>query len=186
MTADFMAIARPRRRSTPSGAPSPSIILRSSPPCFTPAGSAPIWAVAARRSAPKKASPACAGSSPGSPRPIAAASTTIRASKFLGERAAMMLSDEQLMIRDMARNFAAARLEPFAADWDREARFPAEAIAEMGRLGLMGMLVPESEGGSGADHVAYALALEEIAAGDGASSTIMSVQNSVGCMPLLK
>ena len=98
----------------------------------------------------------------------------------------MMLSDEQLMIRDMARNFAATRLKPFAAEWDREARFPAEAIAEMGRLGLMGMLVPESEGGAGADHVAYALALEEIAAGDGATSTIMSVHNSVGCMPLLK
>jgi alkylation response protein AidB-like acyl-CoA dehydrogenase len=98
----------------------------------------------------------------------------------------MMLSDEQTMIRDMARNFAAARLKPSAAEWDREARFPAEAIAEMGRLGLMGMLVPESEGGAGADHVAYALALEEIAAGDGATSTIMSVHNSVGCMPLLK
>jgi butyryl-CoA dehydrogenase len=98
----------------------------------------------------------------------------------------MMLSDEQVMIRDMARNFAATRLKPFAADWDREARFPTEAIAEMGRLGLMGMLVPESEGGAGADHVAYALALEEIAAGDGATSTVMSVHNSVGCMPLLK
>jgi butyryl-CoA dehydrogenase len=98
----------------------------------------------------------------------------------------MMLSDEQVMIRDMARNFAAARLSPFAADWDREARFPADTIAEMGRLGLMGMLVPETDGGAGADHVAYALALEEIAAGDGATSTIMSVHNSVGCMPLLK
>ncbi|HEV2550557.1 MAG TPA: acyl-CoA dehydrogenase family protein [Stellaceae bacterium] len=98
----------------------------------------------------------------------------------------MMLSDEQLMIRDMARNFAATRLKPFAADWDREARFPADAIAAMGRLGLMGMLVPEADGGAGADHVAYALALEEIAAGDGATSTIMSVHNSVGCMPLLK
>jgi butyryl-CoA dehydrogenase len=98
----------------------------------------------------------------------------------------MMLGDEQLMIRDMARNFAATRLKPFAADWDREARFPGEAIAEMGRLGFMGMLVPEAEGGAGADHVAYALALEEIAAGDGATSTIMSVHNSVGCMPLLK
>jgi alkylation response protein AidB-like acyl-CoA dehydrogenase len=54
----------------------------------------------------------------------------------------MMLSDEQRMIRDMARNFAATQLKPFAAAWDREARFPADAIAEMGRLGLMGMLVP--------------------------------------------
>jgi alkylation response protein AidB-like acyl-CoA dehydrogenase len=56
----------------------------------------------------------------------------------------------------------------------------------MGKLGFMGMLVPEDWGGSGADHVAYALALEEIAAGDGSCSTIMSVHNSVGCMPIHK
>jgi butyryl-CoA dehydrogenase len=98
----------------------------------------------------------------------------------------MIITDEQTMIRDMARNFAATRLKPFAAAWDREARFPGDAITEMGRLGLMGMLVPETYGGAGTDHVAYALALEEIAAGDGATSTIMSVHNSVGCMPLLK
>jgi len=98
----------------------------------------------------------------------------------------MMLTQEQAMIRDMARNFAEERLKPFAAAWAREARFPAEALGEMGKLGLMGMLVPEAEGGAAADHVAYALALEEIAAGDGATSTIMSVQNSVGCAPLLR
>jgi alkylation response protein AidB-like acyl-CoA dehydrogenase len=56
----------------------------------------------------------------------------------------------------------------------------------MGSLGLMGMLVPEEWGGAGTDHIAYALALEEIAAGDGACSTIMSVHNSVGCMPILR
>jgi alkylation response protein AidB-like acyl-CoA dehydrogenase len=55
----------------------------------------------------------------------------------------------------------------------------------MGQLGLLGMLVPEAYDGAATDHVAYALALEEIAAGDGACSTIMSVQNSTGCMPLL-
>jgi acyl-CoA dehydrogenase len=98
----------------------------------------------------------------------------------------MILTDEQRLIRDTARSFAAERLAPFAAEWDRESRFPAEAIAEMGRLGLMGMLVPPEEGGAGADHVSYALALEEIAAGDGATSTIMSVHNSVGCMPILR
>jgi butyryl-CoA dehydrogenase len=98
----------------------------------------------------------------------------------------MIPTQEQVMIRDMARNFAAERLTPFAAEWDRTAHFPAEALAEMGRLGLFGMLVPEEYDGAAADHVAYALALEEIAAGNGACSTIMSVQNSVGCMPLLK
>jgi butyryl-CoA dehydrogenase len=97
----------------------------------------------------------------------------------------MMPTQEQAMIRDMARNFARERLTPFAAEWDRSAHFPAEALGEMGRLGLFGMLVPEAFDGAGSDHVAYALALEEIAAGCGAVSTIMSVQNSVGCMPVL-
>src|SRR6266403_633858 len=82
--------------------------------------------------------------------------------------------------------FCAARLAPFAAERDREARFPAEAVAELGKLGFMGMLVPETYGGAGADHVGYALAMEEIAAGEGAVSTILSVQNSVGCMPVLQ
>lgn len=98
----------------------------------------------------------------------------------------MIPTEQQMMIRDMARNFAQERLKPFAAEWDRSAHFPAEQLAEMGRLGLFGMLVPEEFDGAAADHVAYALALEEIAAGDGACSTIMSVQNSVGCLPLLK
>ncbi len=98
----------------------------------------------------------------------------------------MLLTEEQTMVRDMARAFARDKLAPCAADWDREARFPAEAIDEMGGLGLMGMLVPPEWDGAGTDHVAYALALEEIAAGDGSCSTIMSVHNSVACMPILK
>jgi butyryl-CoA dehydrogenase len=96
----------------------------------------------------------------------------------------MMLSEAQAMIRDTARAFAQERLAPHAAEWDREQRFPKEAIAEMGRLGFMGMLVPEEWGGAGADHVAYALAIEEVAAGDGSSAGIMSVHNSVGYMPI--
>jgi butyryl-CoA dehydrogenase len=98
----------------------------------------------------------------------------------------MRLTQEQALIRDTARDFAREKLVPNAAEWDREARFPTEAVAEMGRLGLMGMLVPEEWGGAGAGHVAYALAMEEVAAGDGSCSTIMGVHNSVGCMPVLK
>jgi alkylation response protein AidB-like acyl-CoA dehydrogenase len=98
----------------------------------------------------------------------------------------MILTQEQLMVQETARNFARERLQPFAAEWDREARFPKEAIAEMGQLGLMGMLVPEEWEGAATDHVSYALALEEVAAGDGSCSTVMSVHNSVGCMPILK
>jgi butyryl-CoA dehydrogenase len=98
----------------------------------------------------------------------------------------LALSESQTMIRDAARAFAQERLAPQAAEWDRNSEYPRAAIAEMGKLGFMGMLVPEEWGGSGADHVAYALALEEIAAGDGSCSTIMSVHNSVGCMPIYK
>jgi len=98
----------------------------------------------------------------------------------------MILDEQQTLIRNMARAFAQDKLAPLAAGWDRDGAFPAEALAKMGSLGLLGMLVPEEWGGVGADHVSYALALEEIAAGDGAVSTIMSVHNSVGCLPILK
>lgn len=96
------------------------------------------------------------------------------------------LSEEQQLIRDTARQFAQSVLAPQAAANDKQARFPAEAIEQMGQLGFLGMLVPEEFNGAAADNVAYALALEEIAAGDGACSTIMSVHNSVGCMPILR
>jgi len=98
----------------------------------------------------------------------------------------MILSEEQQLIRETARAFAEAEIAPNAATWDREARFPREAIDALGALGFMGMLVPNEFGGAGADHISYALALMEIAGGDGACSTIMSVHNSVGCMPILK
>ncbi|WP_137885702.1 acyl-CoA dehydrogenase family protein [Pseudomonas sp. 2FE] len=98
----------------------------------------------------------------------------------------MIPSEQDLQIRDVARQFAQERLKPFAADWDREHRYPAEALREMAGLGFLGMLVPEEWGGAQTGHLAYAMALEEIAAGDGACSTIMSVHNSVGCMPIYK
>ncbi|HYH38885.1 MAG TPA: acyl-CoA dehydrogenase family protein [Azospirillum sp.] len=98
----------------------------------------------------------------------------------------MRLTEEQEMVRDMARRFAEDRLKPAAAERDRTHAFPAAELAEMGGLGLMGMVVPEEYGGAGTDFVAYALAIEEIAAGDGAISTIMAVHNSVGCVPILK
>jgi len=98
----------------------------------------------------------------------------------------MLVTDEQQQIVDAIRDFAQERLRPFAEQWDKAHRFPREAIDEMAALGLFGMLVPEQYGGSDTGYVAYALALEEIAAGDGACSTIMSVHNSVGCVPILK
>lgn len=98
----------------------------------------------------------------------------------------MILTEEQRMIRDMARGFARERLAPKAAEWDRESVFPSDELRELGVLGLFGMTIPEEWGGAGTDYVSFALAIEEIAAGDGACSTILSVNNSVVCGPLLK
>src|SRR5258708_29589549 len=98
----------------------------------------------------------------------------------------MRLTEEQILLRDTARDVARNLLAPHAAEWDGEGKFPKEAMAELGKLGFMGALVPPEYGGAGADHVGYALMLEEIAAGDGSVSTILSVHNSVGCVPVLK
>ncbi|MXW90565.1 MAG: acyl-CoA dehydrogenase [Rhodospirillaceae bacterium] len=89
-----------------------------------------------------------------------------------------MLTDDQIMIRDTARQFAQERLAPTAAERDRTGETPRGLLAEMGALGFMGMTIPEEWGGAGADTVAYVLAMEEIAGGDGGVSTVMSVNNS--------
>jgi butyryl-CoA dehydrogenase len=96
----------------------------------------------------------------------------------------MVLSPEQEQIRDMLRDFAREQLAPKAAEWDRTSHFPREELRALGELGVCGMVVPEEWGGAGLDYVSLALALEEIAAGDGATSTIISVQNSVVCGPI--
>ena len=98
----------------------------------------------------------------------------------------MIPNEEQTAIQEAARRFAQERLAPFAEGWDRRHEFPAEALREMGELGFLGMTTPEDYGGAAAGQIAYAMALEEIAAGCGAVSTIMSVHNSVGCAPILK
>ncbi|WP_449415112.1 acyl-CoA dehydrogenase family protein [Ochrobactrum teleogrylli] len=98
----------------------------------------------------------------------------------------MLLTDTQEQIREAVRDYAQERLAPGAAQRDREHAFPRAELTEMGELGFLGMLVPEEWGGSDLGMVAYALALEEIAAGDGACSTIVSVHSSVGCVPILR
>lgn len=98
----------------------------------------------------------------------------------------MLLDDIQIQMRDAVRAFVTERLAPGAAERDRDHAFPRAELTEMGELGFLGMLVPEAYGGVEAGMVAYALALEEIAAGDGACSTIVSVHSSVGCVPILK
>ena len=97
----------------------------------------------------------------------------------------MILSEEQLLIQESARKFALARLAPHSAEWEQKAAFPPGIFQELGALGFMGMTVPTEWGGAGADNVAYSLALQEIAAGDGALATVVSGHNSVGVMPIL-
>ncbi|MEP7329930.1 MAG: acyl-CoA dehydrogenase family protein [Betaproteobacteria bacterium] len=96
----------------------------------------------------------------------------------------MLLTEEQQLIRDTMRAFAQEQLAPNAARWDRDAHFPRDELRALGQLGAMGMVVPERWDGAAMDYVSLAVALEEIAAGDGATSTIVSVQNSVVCGPL--
>ena len=98
----------------------------------------------------------------------------------------MILSETQTDIRETARAFAQARLAPGAAIRDREHAFPRDELKAMSELGFLGMLVPEVYGGSEAGAVAFALVLEEIAAADGACSTIVAVHSSVGCAPIAK
>jgi alkylation response protein AidB-like acyl-CoA dehydrogenase len=95
-------------------------------------------------------------------------------------------SEEQRMIRDSAREFARQELKPHAAQWDRDGWIADSAIARLGEMGFLGMMVPDEWGGSYTDYVAYALAVEEIAAGCAATAALMSVHSSVGCGPILK
>lgn len=98
-----------------------------------------------------------------------------------------MLAPAHLIeLRDAVRRFAAERLAPFSAEWDRTHAYPADAVREMGELGLFGMLLPEAYGGSDVGQLGYAMAIEEIAVGDASCSTIMSVHCSVGAAPILK
>jgi alkylation response protein AidB-like acyl-CoA dehydrogenase len=96
-----------------------------------------------------------------------------------------MLAEEHLQLRDALRDFATQRLAPFAAEWDRQATYPRAALKELGALGTFGIAVPEEYGGAGMDYTALAVALEEIAAGDGATSTIISVNNCPVCSILM-
>jgi alkylation response protein AidB-like acyl-CoA dehydrogenase len=95
-------------------------------------------------------------------------------------------TEEQRMIRDMARDFSQNELAPNAAAWEKEGWIADPVVAKMGELGLLGMVVPEQWGGSYTDYTAYALAVEEVAAGCASTAAMMSVHSSVGCGPILK
>ena len=93
----------------------------------------------------------------------------------------MILTQEQEMIRDAVRAFAQEQIAPFAAEWDKHSTFPRAALQGLAELGVLGMVVPEEWNGAGLDYLSLVLAIEEIAAADGATSTIVSVQNSLAC-----
>lgn len=93
----------------------------------------------------------------------------------------MLLNEEQKMVQDMLRSYAQEKLKPTAAERDKTAQFPAKELKELGELGALGMTVSPAWGGAGLDYISLVVALEEIAAGDGAISTIVSVQNSLPC-----
>jgi alkylation response protein AidB-like acyl-CoA dehydrogenase len=95
------------------------------------------------------------------------------------------LTEEQRMIRDAARQFATEVLAPNAGQWDKDGAIPDAVVRQLGELGLLGMIVPAELGGTFSDYTAYALAMEEVAAGCASCATMMSVHNSVGCGPIL-
>ena len=96
------------------------------------------------------------------------------------------LTEEQRLIRDTARDFAAREIAPKAAELDKAGRWPSEIIKQMAKLGFMGVAIPESYGGAGMDAISYALAMEEISAACASCGVIMSVNNSLFCDPLFK
>jgi alkylation response protein AidB-like acyl-CoA dehydrogenase len=98
----------------------------------------------------------------------------------------LKLSEEQLMIQSMVREFARREVAAGAAERDRTKAFPAAVLRQMGELGLMGMMVPTEYGGSGSDAVGYVSALAEIAYACAATAVVMSVQNSIVCESLLR
>jgi hypothetical protein len=97
----------------------------------------------------------------------------------------MILTEDLQMVRDAVRTYVAEQVAPFAAAWDRDNTFPREALRGLAALGCYGVAVPERWGGAGLDYTALAVILEEIAAGDGATSTIVSVNNCPVCSILL-
>jgi alkylation response protein AidB-like acyl-CoA dehydrogenase len=98
----------------------------------------------------------------------------------------LILNETQAAIRDAVRDYAQEQIRPRSAAFEATGGYPPELFAELAGLGLMGMTAPEEAGGAGADYISYALALIEIAAADGALSTILSIQNSIMVSGLLK
>src|SRR5437870_8899632 len=96
------------------------------------------------------------------------------------------LNDHQRLIRDTVRQFMETEVRPFVKDWEKQEKFPAEAIQKLGEMGCCGMLTPEEWGGPGLDTVSYVVMLEEVARVYTSMSTALGVTNSAVQMPLLQ
>jgi alkylation response protein AidB-like acyl-CoA dehydrogenase len=96
------------------------------------------------------------------------------------------LSSDHILIRDTVRQFMEAEVRPILREYEREEKFPAEQIRQLGELGCCGMLIPEEWGGAGTDTLTYALVLEEVARVDASTAVILAVTNSAAAVPLLK
>ncbi len=97
----------------------------------------------------------------------------------------MQLSEDQLAVQDAVRTYVQAEIAPHAAEWDKSHTFPKDALRGLAALGCYGVAVPTEYDGAGLDYLALSLILEEIAAGDGATSTIVSVNNCPVCSILM-
>ena len=97
----------------------------------------------------------------------------------------MLLSEDHLAIQDAVRQYVQAEIAPHAAAWDKSHHFPAQQLAGLAALGCYGVAVPSEWGGAGLDYLSLAIILEEIAAGDGATSTVVSVNNCPVCSILM-
>src|SRR5256714_7507092 len=96
------------------------------------------------------------------------------------------LTDDQREIQALARDFSAAEIEPHAAEWDREHRFPRELFGPLAELGLLGVCVPEEYGGAGADFLSYILVLEELSRADAGVGVTVAVHTSAVTLPILR
>jgi butyryl-CoA dehydrogenase len=104
---------------------------------------------------------------------------------FLAGTITMLLSEDHLAVQDAVRSYVQAEIAPHAAAWDKSHHFPQAQLRGLAELGCYGVAVPETWGGAGLDYLALAVILEEIAAGDGATSTVVSVNNCPVCSILL-
>jgi butyryl-CoA dehydrogenase len=98
----------------------------------------------------------------------------------------MQLTADQMAIRSLARDFARRDIAPFAAQWDRDASFPMTTIRKMAEVGLLGMTAPADFGGSGADAISLAIAIEEIARADASCALVLSMANSLSILSLMR